>query len=62
MYILLPKPNSLMDLKHGIGYTKRSYLDMVKHQTPSLYNVDYMRCDTFKNYMFVPNDISQEEI
>ena len=35
---------------------------MVKRQTPSLYNTDYMRCDTFKDYMFVPNDISNEEI
>ncbi|PWA85675.1 hypothetical protein CTI12_AA145820 [Artemisia annua] len=62
MHMLLPKPDPLLDLKLGIGYTQPSYLDIVKRQTPSLYNADYMRRDTFKDYMFVPNDISQEEI
>lgn len=34
---------------------------MVKRKAPSLYNSDYMRCDTFKDYLFVPKDISNEE-
>ena len=34
---------------------------MAKCIKPSLYNIDYMRRDTFKDYLFVPNDISQEE-
>ncbi|PWA78206.1 hypothetical protein CTI12_AA217360 [Artemisia annua] len=62
MYMLLPKPDSLMDLKQGLGYTQPSFLDIAKRQTPSLYNAGYMRRDTFKDYMFVPNEISQEEI
>lgn len=62
MYMLPRKPDSVMDLKQDLSYTKPSNLDMAKRQTPSLYNVDYMRRDTFKDYMFVPNDISKEEI
>ncbi|PWA38057.1 interaptin [Artemisia annua] len=62
MHMLLPKQDPLLDLKQGIDYTKPSYLDIVKRQIPSLYNADYMRRDTLKDYMFVPNDISQEEI
>lgn len=59
--MLIPKPDSILDLRQGLGCPKPSYLDMAKKAEPSLYNIDYMRRDTFKDYMFVPNDISQEE-
>ena len=42
-----------MDLKLVLGYSSPSYLKMVKLQTPSLYNIDYM---------FVPNYIYNEKI
>ncbi|PWA53148.1 hypothetical protein CTI12_AA448460 [Artemisia annua] len=62
MNILLPKPDPLMDLTQGLCYTKPSYLEMAKRQLPSLHNNDYMRRDTFKDYMFNPPHIDKEEI
>lgn len=62
MHMLLPRPDSILDLKQGLGFSNPSYLEIVKHKAPSLYNTNYMRRDTFKDYMFVPNDISDEEI
>lgn len=50
-----------MDLRPGLGFSNPSYLEMVKRKAPSLYNSDYMRRDTFKDYMFVPNDILNDE-
>ena len=60
--MLMPKPDSTLVLKLGLGCPKPSYLDKVKCIATSLYNSDYMTRDTLKDYMFVPNDISQEEI
>ena len=61
MHMYLPKSDPILDLRPGLGFSNPSYLEMVKRKAPSLYNSDYMRRDTFKDYMFVPNDISNEE-
>jgi chromosome segregation ATPase len=62
MHMYLPETDPILDLRPGLGFSNPSYLEMVKRKAPSLYNTEYMRRDTFKDYMFVPNDISNEEI
>jgi hypothetical protein len=40
MHMLLPKPDSILDLKQGLGFSNPSYLEMVKRKAPSLYNTE----------------------